>query len=70
MRQKIHSEKLSRRRFLKSAAVAGGAATLTALPQVQAGVDDPSRAEKKEAAPSKGYHETPHIREYYQKARF
>lgn len=65
------SEKLSRRGFLKSAAVAGGAATVTAWgPQVQAGVEEQPRAQREKAPSSKGYHETPHIREYYEKARF
>jgi len=64
------SEKLSRRGFLKSAAVAGGAATVTALgPRVQASVEEQPRAAA-ETAPKQGYHETPHIREYYEKARF
>ena len=69
MSHEIESEKLSRRGFLKSAAVVGSAATATALgSQVQASVDDQPTA--KEVTPPKGYHVTPHIREYYKKARF
>ncbi len=70
MSDKHQSDKLSRRAFLKSAAVAGGAATVTTLGSgVQAGVDEPSPAQE-QASPSKSYRETPHIREYYEKARF
>ena len=70
MNQQKQSEKLSRRGFLKSAAVAGGAAGAATLgAQVPANVDEPAPAEKA-ATPSKGYRETPHIREYYAKARF
>lgn len=70
MSDQNQSDKLSRRAFLKSAAVAGGAATVTTLgSQVQASVEDGSPAEK-QTSPSKGYRETPHIREYYEKARF
>jgi len=70
MSQQKQSEKLSRRGFLKQATVAGGAAGVAALgTQVQAGVEDQASAEKAET-PTKGYRETPHIREYYAKARF
>lgn len=71
MSHESKSENLSRRGFLKNAAVAGGAATVSALtPPVQAGVERQLRTEAKEASPSKGYRETPHVREYYEKARF
>lgn len=70
MNQQKQSEKLSRRRFLKSAAVAGGAAGVATLgSQVTADVEEPAPAEKA-APPSKGYRETAHVREYYAKARF
>jgi len=70
MSDQQQSEKLSRRAFLKSAAVAGGVATVTTLgSQVQASAEDQSPASK-EASPDKGYRETPHIRQYYEKARF
>jgi len=70
MSQHKQSEKLSRRGFLKSAAVAGGAAGVATLgSQVQATVDEPAPAQSP-AGRSKGYRETPHIREYYAKARF
>ncbi len=69
MSQHKQSEKLSRRGFLKSAAVAGGAAGVATLgSQVQAVDEQP--AAKKPAAPAKGYRETSHVREYYAKARF
>jgi nitrous oxide reductase len=71
MSQQKQSEKLSRRGFLKSAAVAGGAAGVAALgSQVQAGVDEQTPAAKTATSPAKGYRETPHVREYYAKARF
>lgn len=70
MSQQKQSEKLSRRGFLKSAAVAGGAAGVATLgSQMSANADEQAPAEKA-ATPSKGYRETPHIREYYAKARF
>lgn len=70
MTQHKQSDKLSRRGFLKSAAVAGGAAGVATLgSQVPASVDEQGPAEKA-ATPSKGYRETPHVREYYAKARF
>lgn len=69
MSQQKQSEKLSRRGFLKSAAVAGGAAGVATLgSQVQAVGEQPPAT--KSAAPSKGYRETSHVREYYAKARF
>ncbi|MFU8896132.1 MAG: formate dehydrogenase [Gammaproteobacteria bacterium] len=59
-------ESNGRRRFLKGLAVAGGATamvvatgTAVAAPKVTP-VSQPDE---------KGYHETPHIRTYYQKAR-
>ena len=72
MSDEIRSEKLSRRGFLKGAAVAGGAAAVGAVgAQVQAGVAAQPRTEQVKAPASpKGYHETPHILEYYEKARF
>lgn len=70
MSQQKQSEKLSRRSFLKSAAVAGGAAGVATLgSQVQSSVDEQPIAEKAETR-SKGYRETAHVREYYAKARF
>lgn len=71
MSQQKHSENLSRRGFLKSAAVTGGAATVATLgPQVQADVVEQTGADNQKQASSKGYRETAHIREYYEKARF
>ncbi|MGA8258829.1 MAG: twin-arginine translocation signal domain-containing protein [Arenicellales bacterium] len=71
MSDEIRSQKLSRRGFLKSAAVAGGVAAAGAVaPQVQAGVVAQPRADENQPTPPKGYHETPHILEYYEKARF
>ena len=61
-----------RRMFLKGAAAAGGAAALTAASA--AGLVD-ADTEKKPApdvvdkTASKGYHETQHIKDYYQALR-
>lgn len=71
MSDEIRSQKLSRRGFLRSAAVAGGVAAAGAVaPRVQAGAVTQPRAVENEPAAPTGYHETPHIREYYEKARF
>lgn len=73
MSDEIRSEKLSRRSFLKGAAVAGGVAAVSVVgPQVQAAVETQPRARtgEEETASPKGYRETPHILEYYEKARF
>ncbi len=62
----------SRRDFLlKGIAAAGGAATLVAVGQSGA-VEAPGvKAQPAADAPqAKGYRETPHIREYYDLARF
>ncbi len=62
---------MNRRGFLKGAAIVGGAAAVSTLSQgVTADtqiVDKPARAADDE---SKGYRMTPHILEYYEKARF
>ena len=60
-----------RRALLKGFAVAGTAVGAAAAGAVAvAGTEAP--AEAGDAAPqtAKGYHETPHIQEYYRKARF
>jgi len=57
-----------RRTFLKSAALAGGAATvaLGAKAVLAEGSEQPGEAP---TVASKGYHVTPHIEEYYRLAR-
>jgi nitrous oxide reductase len=61
----------NRRGFLKGAAIVGGAAAVSTLSQgVTADtqiVEKPANAADDEP---KGYRMTPHIREYYEKARF
>lgn len=68
MRKKSKRVQEGRREFLKGVAVVGGAATLATISKSAA-----ARVETKEvgSAPkqSKGYHETPHIRAYYETAR-
>lgn len=70
MSSKVQGDTVSRRGFLKSAAVVGGAASVAALgSQAQASVIEKPELDKA-ATSSRGYHESPHIREYYEKARF
>lgn len=60
-----------RRSFLKGVAAAGGAATVAAAAGGAAVVS--SGRDEAQAAPapaSRGYRETEHIRQYYDKARF
>lgn len=68
MSLKAKVETNGRRRFLKGIAMASGATAVAmatgnavAAPMVEAPVSKPET--------SKGYHETPHIRTYYQRAR-
>ncbi len=56
-----------RRKFLKTAAVAGGAATV-ALGTKAALAETPEPTQAVDTA-SKGYHSTPHIEDYYRLAR-
>jgi len=72
MSHSANSASKSRRSFLlKGIAAVGGAATFVA-----AGKSGAVEAHKVEAKPAaaapqvKGYRETPHIREYYKRARF
>ena len=64
--------KKSRRDFLlQGAAVAGGAATLALVGRTGASEPQTHAVERNASKPaSKGYHVTPHIQEYYDKARF
>ena len=60
-----------RRGFLKGVAVAGGAAAASAMVTETANAGMASqRAASKEKEQPKGYHLTPHILDYYEKARF
>ena len=70
MSKTTHSVAARRREFLKLAAVASGAAAV-------AGIAGGATAEVPEAdesatggSQSQGYHLTPHIKAYYEKARF
>ncbi len=62
---------MNRRGFLKGAAMVGGAAAVSTLSQ---GVTADAQSVDKPAPASgdkpQGYRMTPHIREYYEKARF
>lgn len=59
----------SRREFLKGAAVMGGAATLAVVAK-GAAASAPEETPVTTPERPKGYHVTPHIRQYYDKARF
>jgi len=57
-----------RRMFLKGAAVAGGTAALTAVSAtglVNQDTEEKQAPDATEKSASKGYHETPHIKDYY-----
>ena len=60
-------DKKTRREFLKGLAVAGGATAMVAV--TGRAYAEPTESEAPAKPAAKGYHETPHIRTYYQKAR-
>ena len=62
---------MNRRGFLKGAAIVGGAAAVSTLSQgVTADTQIVEKPAKAADDKPKGYRMTPHIREYYEKARF
>lgn len=61
----MHTEE--RRTFLKKLAAAGGATAAVAIGGQAAASPEPAPAS--EPAKNRGYHETPHIRDYYRTAR-
>jgi hypothetical protein len=67
MSLKMKMETNGRRRFLKGLAMAGGAAAVAAATGTAVAAPQAAPVSKPETA--LGYHETPHIRSYYQKAR-
>ena len=69
MSVKDQGAKMSRRGFLKGAAVVSGAAAASALSQ-GAGAEVTPKTQATQPEKAKGYRETAHIREYYAKARF
>jgi hypothetical protein len=71
MSKKAKPATRSRREFLKGVAVMGGTATLAVVTKAHAADAPPQTpGAKLEATESKGYHVTPHIADYYGKARF
>lgn len=71
MSKKAKPATSNRREFLKGVAIMGGTATLALVSKAQASEAAPKTAKQEAPAPeSKGYHVTPHIAEYYQKAQF
>lgn len=70
MTSKYDGNTVTRRGFLRNSALIGGAAAAGSLVgQASAGVEEPTRA-RSDTGRKQGYHETPHIRKYYDKARF
>lgn len=67
MSLKTHAEENGRRRFLKGIAMASGATAMAVA--TGASVAAPEALPVSKPSKLKGYHETPHIRNYYQKAR-
>ena len=66
MSLKTQMESNGRRRFLKGLAAAGGATAMVVATGTAVAAPEVAPVSKPEDA---GYHETPHIRTYYQKAR-
>ncbi|MGB5623379.1 MAG: twin-arginine translocation signal domain-containing protein [Gammaproteobacteria bacterium] len=68
MSEKVLGETRNRREFLKGLATVGGATALAAVSGTAVAAQPPidARAEKPRA---EGYHVTPHVRTYYDKAR-
>lgn len=59
-----------RRKFLKLAAVTGGAVAVGGVVQASLAEPEEEKSAAEDETSTKGYHETDHIREYYEKARF
>lgn len=61
---------VTRRGFLRSSAFIGGAAAAAPLlGQAASGVEEPAQ-NRSDTKRKRGYRETAHVREYYNKARF
>lgn len=69
MTRRSKEESAGRRDFLKGVAAAGGAAAAVAAGGAVAAPDSEPTAAP-EVRGTKGYRVTPHIAEYYEKARF
>ena len=67
MTRKSHTHTEERRNFLKKLAAAGGATAAVAISGQAAASPEPGPAS--EAKKNRGYHETPHIRDYYRTAK-
>ena len=68
MSRKSRTNTEDRRAFLKRLAAAGGASAAVAIAGRSA-VAAPAEDVASDTAGERGYHETPHIRTYYSKAR-
>lgn len=70
MSVKKKSAAVSRRGFLKGVAATGGAVAMTAVVAENANSDSSPDSDQAAQETTKGYHVTPHILNYYEKARF
>lgn len=70
MSVKSKSVETGRRGFLKGVAVAGSAAAVTAVTTTSATAAQKQEGPAHAGAEATGYRETPHVLEYYEKARF
>lgn len=70
MSVKSKSVESGRRGFLKGVVVAGSAAAVTAVSTTSATAAQKKEGPASAGAETTGYRETPHILEYYEKARF
>lgn len=59
-----------RRKFIKQCAVVGGTAAVVAATRGAAAQEPDGPAQPRTEQQARGYHLTPHIREYYRKASF
>ncbi len=69
MRSKAKPTRTSRREFLKGAAVMGGAAALAVVAREGTAATPDGGQVATPSEKRKGYHVTPHIQQYYDKAR-
>ena len=64
-----HNLAKERRTFLKGVAAAGGAAALVAASREAVSDETTTSQNSVEKAPSQGYRETPHVKDYYASLR-
>ncbi|NIR31988.1 MAG: formate dehydrogenase [Gammaproteobacteria bacterium] len=70
MKKRTTAVQKGRRGFLKNVALIGGAGTAAAVAGGAVAGVEPAPQDQAQTPEAKGYHVTPHIRTYYEKARF